>query len=83
MEDIKSEAQKLLDQIVKAHLGKEEETPEGFYDVKGWMKLWGYSKSRTRSLLDLAVENKLVEVRKLKKILNGNIRHIKYFKKIQ
>lgn len=79
----KSEAQKLLDRIIQSSLGVEDQTPEGYYEVNGWIKIWGYSRTRTRNFLDVGVKNKLIEVIKLRKFVNGKIRHIKYYKEIK
>lgn len=60
---VKSEAQRLLDQLYKIKQDSLQKAPPDFNDARYWSKQWGKSLSRTRDYLKMAVENNLMERR--------------------
>jgi hypothetical protein len=83
MASSKSEAQRLLDLIHKERVSESDKIPPGYHDAKEWQKMWGISRTSTRSAIDIALKKGIMDRKYFRVAINGNYHRVGYYRAIK
>lgn len=79
METPAVKAQRLLEELAKSRAVMADKVPDGYYDVAGWMKLWGMQRSQVRKNLQTLVKRNKLKAVRLRAFRGGKIVGVTFY----